>query len=102
MARDTAPVTAGGLVDLLDRVVGRGAVVTGDLLVCLAGIDLLRVDLRLLLVSVDTALEATVDGAVSSGRRRGVSSAVTAPLDHDHDTDAGGLTNRAPAPREAP
>lgn len=52
-----APVGS-DLVDLLDRVVARGAVVSGDLVVCLAGIDLIRVDLRLLLVGVEAAMNA--------------------------------------------
>jgi hypothetical protein len=43
------------LVDLLDRVLGRGAAVSGDLVIALAGIDLLRLDLRLLLAPVDAA-----------------------------------------------
>ena len=37
------------LVELLDRVVHRGAYVGGDVVICLAGIDLVRLDLRLLL-----------------------------------------------------
>ena len=41
------------LVDLLDRVLGRGAAVSGDLVIALAGIDLLRLDLRLLLAPVE-------------------------------------------------
>ena len=40
------------LVELLDRVVHRGAYVGGDVVVCLAGIDLVRLDLRLLLTAV--------------------------------------------------
>ena len=40
------------LVELLDRVVHRGAYVGGDVVICLAGIDLVRLDLRLLLTSV--------------------------------------------------
>jgi hypothetical protein len=40
------------LVELLDRVVQRGAYVGGDVVVCLAGIDLVRLDLRLLLTAV--------------------------------------------------
>ena len=40
------------LVELLDRVVHRGAYVSGDVIVCLAGIDLVRLDLRLLLTAV--------------------------------------------------
>lgn len=44
------------LVDLLDRVLGRGAAVSGDLVIALAGVDLLRLDLRLLLAPIATAL----------------------------------------------
>jgi hypothetical protein len=41
------------LVDLLDRVVEGGAVVTGDVIITLAGIDLIRLDLRLLLIGIE-------------------------------------------------
>ncbi|HEX3758714.1 MAG TPA: gas vesicle protein [Kofleriaceae bacterium] len=41
------------LVDLLDRVLERGAAVSGDLIIALAGIDLLRLDLRLLLAPIE-------------------------------------------------
>lgn len=44
-----------GLVDLLDRVIDRGAVVNGDVIITLAGIDLVRLDLRLLLVAIENA-----------------------------------------------
>ncbi|MBN6038979.1 gas vesicle protein GvpJ [Amycolatopsis sp. 195334CR] len=47
--------TTEGLADLLDRVIGRGAVISGDVLISLAGIDLIRLDLRLLLCSIDEA-----------------------------------------------
>jgi hypothetical protein len=45
------------LVELLDRVVHRGASVSGDVTICLAGIDLVRLDLRLLLTAVQPADE---------------------------------------------
>jgi len=51
----TVTPSAEGLVDLLDRVIDRGAVVTGDVLISLAGIDLIRLDLRLLLVAIENA-----------------------------------------------
>jgi hypothetical protein len=41
-----------GLVELLDRVVHRGAYVGGDVTICPAGIDLVRLELRLLLTAV--------------------------------------------------
>jgi hypothetical protein len=40
------------LVDLLDRVLATGVVVTGDVTISLADIDLIRLDLRVLLASV--------------------------------------------------
>ena len=47
-------MTADDLVDLLDRVIAAGAVVHGDVIISLAGVDLIRLDLRALLVAVDT------------------------------------------------
>lgn len=41
------------LVDVLDRVLQRGAFVSGDVTICLAGIDLARLDLRLLLTGIE-------------------------------------------------
>jgi hypothetical protein len=41
------------VVELLDRVVHRGAVANGDVVISLAGIDLIRLDLRLLLIGID-------------------------------------------------
>ena len=49
------------LVDLLDRVIGRGAAVRGDVIIALAGIDLIRLDLRLLLAPIETALGEAQD-----------------------------------------
>jgi hypothetical protein len=44
----------GSLVDILDRLLTAGTVVAGDVLLGLAGVDLVRLDLRLLLSSVET------------------------------------------------
>ncbi len=44
------------LADVLDRVIGRGAVITGDVIITLAGIDLVRLDLRLLLIAIEDVL----------------------------------------------
>jgi Gas vesicle protein len=49
-----------GLVDVLDRVIHCGAVVSGDVIISLAGIDLIRLDLRLLLCAIDTAFDPTM------------------------------------------
>jgi hypothetical protein len=47
-------------VDALDTLVDRGAAVSGDVVISLAGVDLIQLDLRLLLigVSADTELQA--------------------------------------------
>jgi hypothetical protein len=45
--------TGTSLVDLLDRVLQRGVYVSGDVTICLAGIDLARLDLRLLLTGIE-------------------------------------------------
>lgn len=41
------------LVDVLDRVLDRGVVLQGDLLLGVAGVDLIHVGLRLIVRSVD-------------------------------------------------
>ena len=44
------------LVDLLDRVLAQGVVLTGDLTICIADVELIRLSLRLLLSSVRAGL----------------------------------------------
>jgi len=51
------------LVELLDRVVHRGAYIGGDVVISLAGIDLVRLDLRLLLTAVQPTVPDSVRGA---------------------------------------
>ncbi|GHJ91402.1 gas vesicle protein [Streptomyces sp. NE5-10] len=41
------------LVDLLDRLLAGGVVITGDLVLSIADIDLVRISLRALITSVD-------------------------------------------------
>ncbi|WP_410630538.1 gas vesicle protein GvpJ [Amycolatopsis sp. cmx-4-83] len=55
VVRLSAESPAEAVADLLDRVVHRGAVVTGDVIISLAGIDLIRLDLRLLLLGLEEA-----------------------------------------------
>ncbi|MBL7496596.1 gas vesicle protein [Frankia sp. CNm7] len=50
--------TGRALSDLLDRVVDQGVVVSGDVIIGLAEVDLIRLDLRLLLVGAQSAIEA--------------------------------------------
>lgn len=41
------------LSDLLNRVLDKGVVITGEVTIAVAGVDLIRLDLRLLLVAVE-------------------------------------------------
>jgi hypothetical protein len=43
------------LVDLLDRLLGGGVVIQGDILLCAADVDLVALDLRILIASIDKA-----------------------------------------------
>ena len=46
------------LAETLDRVLHKGAVLRGDLVLSVADVDLLYLDVRVFLSSVDTALDA--------------------------------------------
>ena len=45
------------VLDLLDRVANKGVVISGDLVISVADVDLIYLGLRLLLTSVQTALD---------------------------------------------
>jgi hypothetical protein len=47
---DTRPIA---LVDLLDRLLGTGVVIAGDVVISLAGVDLVEVSLRALIRTVE-------------------------------------------------
>lgn len=51
-AADPLPERQVALIDLLDRLLTGGAVITGDVVLSVADIDLVRVSLRALVVSV--------------------------------------------------
>ena len=44
------------LVDLLDRLLGGGVVIMGDVVISLAGVDLVRISLNALIASVDATM----------------------------------------------
>lgn len=69
---DTPPAN---LVDILDRVLDKGLVVAGDIRVSLANVELLTIQIRLLVCSIDKAAEIGLDwwrrdGFLSSGAER--------------------------------
>lgn len=55
MADLVAPSRSHGLVDILDRVLDKGLVVAGDIKVNLANVELLTIQVRLLICSIDKA-----------------------------------------------
>jgi len=48
------------LAEALDRVLNRGAVLRGDVVISVADVDLLYLDLRVVLSSIDTAMAESV------------------------------------------
>lgn len=80
MPEFASPTRTHGLVDILDRVLDKGLVVAGDIKINLANVELLTIQIRLLVCSIDKAeqiglnwwrndprLTATPIGQVNSG-----------------------------------
>lgn len=54
---ELGPQRSQGLVDILDRILDKGLVVAGDIRIGLANVELLTIQIRLLICSVDKAEE---------------------------------------------
>ena len=52
-----------GLIDILDVVLDKGVAIKGDLIISIAGIDLVYLDLRILIASVETLIESNKETA---------------------------------------
>ena len=52
VAERETPMAPIALVDLLDRLLGTGVVLAGDIVISLAGVDLVLIELRALITSV--------------------------------------------------
>jgi hypothetical protein len=52
---------AGNVLELLDRILDKGVVIVGDIRISVADIELLKVQIRLLISSVDKAKELGID-----------------------------------------
>ena len=61
MAELKHAVNATGLADILERVLDKGIVIAGDIKIQIADIDLLTIKIRLLIASVDKALEMGIN-----------------------------------------
>jgi hypothetical protein len=55
------PTDAANLADILERVLDKGIVIAGDIKIQLADIDLLNIKIRLLIASVDRAMEMGIN-----------------------------------------
>lgn len=58
---ELGPTRSQGLVDVLDRILDKGLVIAGDIRVNLADVELLTIQIRLIVCSVDKAAEIGMD-----------------------------------------
>jgi len=68
-------IQATNLADILERVLDKGIVIAGDIQIRIADIELLTIKIRLLIASVDKAMEMGInwwqqDPYLSNGRKR--------------------------------
>jgi hypothetical protein len=54
-------VQAATLADILERILDKGVVIAGDITISLVGVELLNIRLRLLIASVDKAMEMGIN-----------------------------------------
>jgi hypothetical protein len=57
----------GNLLELLDRILDKGVVIIGDIKISVADIELLKIQIRLLIASVDKAKELGIDFSWARG-----------------------------------
>jgi len=57
----THAIQATNLADILERVLDKGIVIAGDIKIQLADVDLLNIKIRLLVASVDKAMEMGIN-----------------------------------------
>lgn len=54
-------VESNGLADILERILDKGVVIAGDIKISLVDVELLTINIRLLIASVDKAKELGID-----------------------------------------
>ena len=57
----THAIQATNLADILERVLDKGIVIAGDIKISIADVDLLNIKIRLLIASVDKAMEMGIN-----------------------------------------
>src|SRR5829696_7113753 len=73
------PTRTHGLVDILDRVLDKGLVIAGDIKINLANVELLTIQVRLLICSIDKAEQIGLNWWRNDPRLTMVSTAVALP-----------------------
>ncbi|WP_082231978.1 gas vesicle protein [Halobacillus massiliensis] len=58
-----------GLIDILDTVLDKGVAIKGDLIISIAGVDLVYLDLRVLISSVETLVQSKMETDSISSKR---------------------------------
>ena len=81
-----SPSRTHGLVDILDRVLDKGLVIAGDIKINLANVELLTIQVRLLVCSIDKAEQIGLNWWRSDPRLS--SSAAAAALTANAETEA--------------
>ena len=61
MSEPTHSINATGLADILERVLDKGIVIAGDIKIQIADVDLINIKIRLLVASVDKAMEMGIN-----------------------------------------
>ncbi|CDO05016.1 gas vesicle synthesis-like protein [Oceanobacillus picturae] len=56
--RETIANKEVGLIDILDVILDKGVAIKGDLIISIAGVDLVYLDLRVLIASVETLVQS--------------------------------------------
>jgi len=79
------PTRTHGLVDILDRVLDKGLVIAGDIKINLANVELLTIQIRLLVCSIDKAQQIGLNWWQSDPR---LSSASSLQVGAGSDADA--------------
>jgi len=57
------------LLDVVDRVLNKGAVITGELVISVANVDLIRISLRLLIASIEATMRAQCQNVTMADHR---------------------------------
>jgi len=79
------------LIDVLDRVLDKGIVIDAWVRISLVGIDLITVEARIVVASIDTYLKYAEAVGITAPASRPLPSPAPEPQSHIPDSDAAGI-----------